>query len=198
MASKAARIDACGCFSWRISGVWRYIVSASTVSVTAVFRLAINFSVKLQSGAYVLDGIYNTWHLHAPYCLLSSVSIHFHYIPFTDHFSCSFNEWHVSKTRSIALKMLDLLASILSGINCGCQEREICNINIFSQYSMQLCTQVKAKQNTFVSIVLPTGLLEYFGDLFQHLGALFQQDCPDQLPPTIAPQCYTNDFFLLP
>lgn len=105
MVSEAARIDACGCFSWRISGVWRYIVSASSVSVTAVYRLAINFSVKLQSGAYVLDGIYNTWHLHAPYCLLNSVSIHYHYIPFTDLFSCSFNEWHVSKTRSFALKM---------------------------------------------------------------------------------------------
>lgn len=63
---------------------------------------------------------------------------------------------------------------------------------------MQLLIQVKANQNTFVSIVLSTGLLEYFDDLFQHLGALFQQDCPDRLPPTIAPQCYTNEFFLLP
>lgn len=67
--------------------------------------------------------------------------------------------------------------------------------HFFSQYSMQLLLQVKANQNSFVSIVLSTGLLEYFDDLFQHLGALFQQDCPDHLPPTIAPQCYTNDFF---
>lgn len=47
---------------------------------------------------------------------------------------------------------------------------------------MQLLIQVKAKQSTFVSTVLSIGLLEYLNDLFQHLGALFQQDCPDPLP----------------
>lgn len=62
---------------------------------------------------------------------------------------------------------------------------------------MKILIQVKAKQNTFVSTVL-SGFLEYFDDLLQHLGSLFQQDCPDHLPPTAAPQCYTNDFSFLP
>lgn len=65
----------------------------------------------------------------------------------------------------------------------------------YKLFFLQLLIQVKAKQNTFLSAVFSAGLLEYVDDLFQHLGALSQQDCPDHLPPTTAPQCYTNDFF---
>lgn len=69
------------------------------------------FSVKLLSIAHVLDGIYNTWHLHSPYCLLS---LEFEYLFCTNTLSLQF--FHCSlqllfqcvacfQVRSIALEM---------------------------------------------------------------------------------------------